>query len=347
MKNVDFAKEDDDMEIKVCCYKGSTRKNQITKAINIINGVQNYFFFKLQTDIDMDVCEENIINWSDFCKKHSSQDDEFIVYITEKPFDDNWFSHEETQYAIISTFDWEEHFAPPSLKAYLVYQMAQAALSFEGDLNEKMEMRMVHDSAEGCMFDFCGHKLDIKLGMIAGNICPQCRAVLVRYGINEKALDAIERMLAFVRTEAIGKPIIFDEDAAFIVMRFSTNDENNNAYKYGVKRALETLNIKCVRADNEISSGQLLEKIERNIEKSRFVIAKVDSNNLNVYFELGLAMGQQKDVLLISEKELVLQLPADLRNWECLTYTKGDYDELNEKIVKYFVENYHYKSKDT
>lgn len=60
----------------------------------------------------------------------------------------------------------------------------------------------------------------------------------------------------------------------------------------------------------------MLEKIVRNIDKSRFVITKVDSNNLNVYFELGLAMGKQKDVLLIAEKDLVLQLPSDLRNRE-------------------------------
>lgn len=321
------------MEIKVYCHKDNMRKNQITKAINIINGVQNYFFFKLSSDIDIDVCEDKVINWYDFCEKYASLNNEYIIYITEKSFNDNWFSHEEAQYSIITTSGWEDKFAPPSLYAYLVYQMAQSVLSFEGDFSEKMAMRILHDSAEGCIFDFCGNKLDIKLGMIAGNICPQCKAVLKRYGINEKALDAIERMLAFVRAEAIGKPIIFDEDAAFIVMRFSTNDENDNAYKYGVKCALETLNIKCIRADNKISSGQLLEKIERNIEKSRFVIAKVDSNNLNVYFELGLAMGKQKDVLLISEKELVLQLPADLRNWECLTYEKGDYNELKQKLL--------------
>lgn len=44
VKNTGFDKEDDDMEIKAYCYKESTRKNQIVKAINIINGVQNYFF---------------------------------------------------------------------------------------------------------------------------------------------------------------------------------------------------------------------------------------------------------------------------------------------------------------
>ncbi len=89
------------------------------------------------------------------------------------------------------------------------------------------------------------------------------------------------------------------------------------------------MRIKCIRADNQISSGQLLEKIEKSIERSRFDIIKVDSNNLNVYFELRLAMGMNKDVLLISEKDLILNLPTDLKNWECLTYSHGNYKELN------------------
>lgn len=78
------------------------------------------------------------------------------------------------------------------------------------------------------------------------------------------------------------------------------------------------------------------------MKKNRFIIVKVDSQNLNVYFELGLAMGLDKDVLLISEQDLVLQLPADLRNWECLTYPKGDYDKLKENIVKFYQDNFYY-----
>ena len=331
-----------DTEITLCCHKDNTRKNQIERAINIINGVQSYFFYKLEAELYMDIYEEEYINWYKFYENYANTNNKYTIFITERPFDDNWFSHEESQYAIITTNNWETIFAPPSLKAYLVYQIAQATIGFEGDLNEKMEMRMVHDFAEGCMFDLCRNKTDIKLGMIAGNICPQCKSVLVRYGINEKALNAVERMLLFVRAEAIGKPIIFDEDAAFIVMRFTQNDENDNAYKYGIKKALESLHIKANRADNTVTSGQLLDKIERNIEKSRFIIAKVDSDNLNVYFELGLAMGLDKDVLLISEKGLVLQLPTDLKNWECLTYSKGDYEELKKNIIEYFKDNYHY-----
>lgn len=303
------------MVINVKYWNGNTRKNQIIKAVNIINGLQNYYYLVLKP-LDEDVVNDVSINWEFFCENYSAENDDYVIYITEKAFDDNWFSHEEYQFSIITTNDWEKHFAPPSLKAYLVYQIAQAVISFEGDLSEKMEMRMVHDYAEGCMFDLCIDKTDIHLGMIAGNICPKCRANLVRYGISEKAIYSAERMLGYVRSEAIGKPMLFDEDAAFVVMRFSQNDENDHAY--------------------------LLEKIEKNIEKSRFVIIKVDSNNLNVYFELGVAMGLNKDVLLISEKDLVLHLPSDLKNWECLTYSEGNYDELKDKVIKFFSDNYHY-----
>ena len=329
------------MVIKIKYWIDNSRKNQIIKAISIINGLQNYYFLMLESS-DNDVVNETYVDWDVFSKLYSIKNDEYVIFITEKPFVDNWFSHEEYQFSVITMHDWEKLFAPPSLKAYLVYQIAQAVISFEGDLSEKMEMRMVHDYAEGCIFDLCMDKTDIHLGMIAGNICPKCRGNLLRYGISEKAIYSVERMLSYVRSEAIGKPIVFDEDAAFIVMRFSQNDENDHAYLYGIRPALEKLKIKCIRADNQITSGQLLEKIKKNIEKSRFVIIKVDSNNLNVYFELGLAMGLSKDVLWISQEDLVLHLPTDLRNWECLTYSEGNYDQLKNKVIKFFADQYHY-----
>lgn len=329
------------MKISIKYWNENTRKNQIKKAVSIINGLQNYYYLILERQKE-DVVNGRHIHWNSFCESYSTENERYVIFITEKPFDDSWFSHEECQFSIITTNGWENIFAPPSLKAYLVYQIAQAIISFEGDLSEKMEMRMVHDYAEGCMFDFCMNKADIHLAMIAGNICPKCRANLVRYGISEKAIYSVERMLGYVRSEAIGKPLLFDANAAFVVMRFSQNDENDYAYLYGIEPALEKLKIKCMRADNQISSGQLLKKIKKSIEESRFVIAKVDTNNLNVYFELGLAMGLNKDVLLISEKNFVLHLPSDLKNWECLTYSEGNYDELKNNVIKFFTDNYHY-----
>lgn len=60
---------------------------------------------------------------------------------------------------------------------------------------------------------------------------------------------------------------------------------------------------------------------------------------MNVYYELGYAMGANKDVLLVSEREL--HLPSDLSNWECLTYPSGVYQTLRHRIAKFFQDNYH------
>lgn len=329
------------MEIKVVCFKENTRMNQVTQAIKIMNGIQNRYHYTIE-QAEADIGDGNCVNWYTFIRDVNYPNSEHVIYITEKRFEDNWFSHESHNIAVVSTNEWEDLYAPPSLKAYLVYQIAQISLVFEGDLSENMELRFVHDRAEGCMFDFCQVKKDIRLGMTSGVICPKCRATLFRFGVNADAIDTAERMLSYVRAEAIGKPILFDENRAFIVMRFSSNDENDHAFKYGIKPALETLGIECTRADNVINSGQLLDKVWQSIERSRIIIAKVDVQNLNVYFELGLAMGLNKDVLLISENDLVLNLPSDLRNWECLTYPNGDYDTLKENVIKYFCDNFHY-----
>lgn len=329
------------VEIKIVCCDKNTRTSQVKRAIGILNALQNYFYFILKLT-EREVCETDEVNWDSFCKENTEYKDEYVIYITEKVFDDNWYLHLDYQFAIISISDWEEMFAPPSLRAYLIHQIALVSMGFVADVNENIAIKMLHEPAVGCLFDFCGDKTDIRLGMMTGTICSSCRSILLQYGIEEKIINAIEKMLSYVRSEAIGRPVIFDENAAFVVMRFSANDDNDNAYKYGIKMALSELNIRCIRADEILGTGQLLEKIKRSIEKNRFVIAKVDSENLNVYFELGLAMGLDKDVLLISEKDLVPQLPSDLKNWECLTYSKGDYEELKDKIVKYYKENFHY-----
>jgi hypothetical protein len=220
--------------------------------------------------------------------------------------------------------------------------MAQALLTFGADISEEMQLRLVHEPPRGCIMDMCTHKPDIRLGMIAGTICADCRASLLRYGTPEDAIDSIDRILRVVRAEAVGRPILTEPDLAFVVMRFSGHDENDNAYRHGIKPGLELVGIRAERADNVVTSSQILSKIRRYIDRSRFIVAKVDVNNLNVYFELGLAMGSDKSVLLVSERSLVLDLPSDLRNWECLTYSKGNYEELKTGVSDFFVQNYHF-----
>lgn len=151
-------------------------------------------------------------------------EEKYNIYISSKKFADNWFSHEDRQFSIISINDWEQTFAPPSLKTYIIYQIAQSLLGFETEISEEMLLKIVHEPSRGCMFDFCSEKHDIKLGMVSGIICPECKATLIRYGIKVSAIEAVEKILEYVRAEAIGMPILVESDLAFIVMRFTNND---------------------------------------------------------------------------------------------------------------------------
>ena len=311
---------------------------QIENACKIMNTVQRVFFFEVVSDngriLDDSECDPNTF------LQANTNDASYKIFITDRRFKDNWFSHESRTGAVITTKDWEGSFSPPSVKSYIMYQCAQSVLGFVADLSEDVELNFVHYNAEGCLFDMCTRKADIKLGMVSAAICPVCRGTLLRYGTDERAIEAVERILWYVRSESIGKPIIISNEA-FVVMRFTKNDENDHAYLYGIKPAFEKLSIPEIRADSLQESRPLLEKIRQSIEKCRFIVAKVDEKNLNVYFELGLAMGLDKDVLLISEEGLVVDLPTDLKNWECLTYPKGDYATLKSKICDFYKQTYH------
>lgn len=176
-----------------------------------MNRIQDYFGYEVVLS-DCDVCIDERIDWNIFCQnREKTKNEQYSIYVTEKAFLDNWFSHESYSYSILSTNDWEEVFSPPSLCAYIIYQIAQATVGFEIGLMEQAQTRMVHDEAIGCMFDFCAYKPEIKLGMVGGMICPRCRSMLKTYGIAEEALKAVEYMISYVRYEAIGKPIVFNE----------------------------------------------------------------------------------------------------------------------------------------
>ena len=326
------------MDIRIIYNVKHPNATQIETACKIMNTVQRFFYFTTVKD-DGIILNGDESNPTLFLQNHTD-DNSYKVFITDKRFADKWFSHESQMGAIITTSDWLAEFSPPSLKSYIMYQCAQAALGFAADLSEDVVMNFIHYDPEGCMFDMCGNKSDIKLGMMSGAICPVCRGILRKYGTDELSIDATERILNYVRHEAIGKPMVVNNEA-FVVMRFTTNDENDNAYQYGIKPAFAELRIKETRADATIESRPLLDKIRQSIEKSRFIVVKVDEKNLNVYFELGLAMGLNKDVLLISEQGLVVDLPTDLKNWECLTYPKGGYSALKDNIIRFFKDNYH------
>lgn len=323
------------MDIDVFATPGYPDKSRLKQAIALMNSVQVSFRFALR-EID-----ESVISSTKQLRLGVEPALALVegfgplphgIWVTERPFEDNWFMHESRGVAVVSTADWEHHFAPPSLRTYLIYQMVQACATFAGDLSETMLLNFAHEPPRGCMHDMCMDKTAVRLGMVAGALCPECVAIVQQYGVSSEQIEAMRRLLALVRQEALGMPRPLDPTAAFVVMRFSSFDENANAFEYGVKVGIERAGLTCQRADDQYSAGPLLTKVAGYIERARVVVVKVDHPNLNVYYELGVAQAMGKDLVLVAASELIGQLPTDISNIECVTYTQGDYKGLASAV---------------
>lgn len=305
------------------------------RAIEAINGLQTEF------RVDETIREIHLPGKRSMINEDASVDvlyrrlkQDRIFCITTRGFPGNEFQFAAPRYSLVSIEDWEEY-APPSLQTYIVYQFVFAFVMFAAD-----HLVDTHNKTIGCRMDYCGNKSDLKLGMLAGYLCATCRGNLAQLGATSRQVSAIERILAYVQSSAKGyEEIPHKWDTAFVVMRFN-EDGNQAAFDRGIKPGLSDVGITAQRADDEIESRPLLEKITEQIRRARFVVAKVDVKRMNIYYELGLAMGQKKDVLLVSEQDLVKRLPSDLSNWECLTYPKGEYGMLRRRVAKYYRDNY-------
>ena len=62
------------------------------------------------------------------------------------------------------------------------------------------------------------------------------------------------------------------------------------------------------RVDEEIFLGGIMDKIRENIAKARFIVADISAYNPNVYYELGLAEGMQKDIIMLTSNVNTLPL---------------------------------------
>jgi hypothetical protein len=329
--------------MRVTVYRSNTSgyAARVDATISALHAVQSRFHFTISDADLLAPKRRNIDPLATLEEIEGANGPKPFIAVVDDPFTDNWFSHETRSGSIITTSDWENHFAPPSLRSYLAYQIAQALAYYAAEISEESATRMfVHYPSAGCLFDLSIQKRDIKYGMLAGNLCASCRGSLRALGAAEEDLHAIEAILDWVRAEATARPSLIDPCAVFVIMRFSTNDENDNAWKYGIAPALESFGYQAERGDSSLRSGQLLDKVARHIKRARLVVAKIDEKNLNVYFELGLAMGMDKPVVLITEKEFVVDVPTDLRNWECLSYSRGNYDQLRERLVRFCLQNF-------
>lgn len=95
--------------------------------------------------------------------------------------------------------------------------------------------------------------------------------------------------------------------------------------------ALGQLGIKYKVAKLEISTKDFFCKICELIQSSKYFLANLTNPTFNVGLELGLALGLEKDIILIASKWT--KIPSDLVRQEVIFYSK-DFVDFKNRFIK-------------
>jgi hypothetical protein len=121
----------------------------------------------------------------------------------------------------------------------------------------------------------------------------------------------------------------------FVIMPF--NSALKNVYDTVENIVKDRCGLACVRADHIARSDRITNDIWAHINEARLVIADLTGRNPNVFYELGLAHGCRRPVILLSQDQD--DIPFDLREIRCIEYEPDDLANLSEVLPPY-IRNY-------
>lgn len=104
-------------------------------------------------------------------------------------------------------------------------------------------------------------------------------------------------------------------DVCFVT--FGVTDDNDSIYFYVVKPLVEQYGLRLVRPDEFYATEvPIMDNIRATILQSRLMIADITTQNANVMYEIGIAIANNKSIILLSQDEI----PRDLINFPYIKY---------------------------
>ena len=119
------------------------------------------------------------------------------------------------------------------------------------------------------------------------------------------------------------------------------NDRYSAIYQ-AIFYSCQAANYSCARSDEVYNPGNLLRQIVNMMLESSLIIALLDGQNPNVFYEIGIAHSIGKTVLLLANKNNKDEIPFDLKSDRLLLYsnTTDLHDKLYETLKNmYYVDN--------
>jgi len=126
-------------------------------------------------------------------------------------------------------------------------------------------------------------------------------------------------------------PLDVKEDPRRVFVGMPFREEQQNAYLYGVKPAVERVGLRTWKADEDLQNIDIMCKICQWVQRSLYGVIDITGWNPNVMFELGLLYGHGKKVVLIKHQRE--DVPADLRGLEFIEY--DDFSILGQRLQSF------------
>ena len=119
---------------------------------------------------------------------------------------------------------------------------------------------------------------------------------------------------------------------AFVIVPYTDNYQS--LYKRVITPTLQSFGIRVCRAD-EIQSGERIsQKISEMISGSDIIICDISEFNPNVFFEIGLARAQNKNIIMLSN--VSTSIPSDFDGMSVLKYdtVNRNWEEILSSSIK-------------
>lgn len=101
--------------------------------------------------------------------------------------------------------------------------------------------------------------------------------------------------------------------------------------------AINDASLKPYRVDRDPSVSIPIDEIESGIRRSELCLAEITTDNPNVWFELGYAIGVRKEVVLVCSEDRKTKFPFDVQHRNIIRYkteSSQDFVKLRSDITK-------------
>lgn len=114
------------------------------------------------------------------------------------------------------------------------------------------------------------------------------------------------------------------QERCFVAMSFAP--ALREIYDHVIRPTVTKFGLQCVRGDEIVRSGVVIDQVQEEIRRAACVIADLTEMRPNVLYEVGLAHALGKNAILLVQRaamHLVREQGFDVAHWRCITYDQS------------------------